>query len=65
LKKSSRSSRVGSYGNALKGTPGSKFNANRIQFTVLDEKYNKERRQVECGNCHKKMRRDKAKDHTH
>ena len=45
------------------GKPGSEFQINGIQFTVLDEKDTRNNRIVVC-QCKTKIRRDKAKRHT-
>jgi len=52
-----------SFGNALKGAPGTLFVVNGISFTVLNEKDAKGNRMVQC-QCEDKMRRDNTKRHT-
>lgn len=52
-----------SFGNALKGVPGTVFEVEGVKFTVLEEKDTGGNRMALC-QCQTKVRRDNAKRHT-
>ena len=52
-----------SFGNALKGMPGTVFEVESVRFTVLYEMNTGGNRMVQC-QCSAKMGRDKTKRHT-